>query len=154
MFLSGQLKETAALTPEKNPGTHWIGEWVGPTEQVWDVWRTEKSCTLTWMRTTDHPVCSLIAISPILHWLTEHKNIDWGTGWTLRSLNPIRNNIFSLLQNVPTGPGAHPASYLVSIVVLFRGWSCRGAILVTQIHLKPRLKISTICPYGLYRENF
>jgi hypothetical protein len=31
MKLSGQLHDLAALPPEKNPGTHWIGGRVGPT---------------------------------------------------------------------------------------------------------------------------
>jgi hypothetical protein len=30
MEVSGQLHAAAALPPVKNPGTHWIGGWVGP----------------------------------------------------------------------------------------------------------------------------
>jgi hypothetical protein len=30
MEVSGQLHAPAALPPEKAPGTHWIGGWVGP----------------------------------------------------------------------------------------------------------------------------
>jgi hypothetical protein len=29
MELSGQLHAPAALSPEKDPGTHWTGSWVG-----------------------------------------------------------------------------------------------------------------------------
>jgi hypothetical protein len=30
MEVSGQLHAPAALPPERDPGTHWIGGWVGP----------------------------------------------------------------------------------------------------------------------------
>jgi hypothetical protein len=35
--VSGQFHSPAALPPEKAPGTHWIGCWVGPRASVDDV---------------------------------------------------------------------------------------------------------------------
>jgi hypothetical protein len=32
---------------ERSPGTHWTGDWVGPTEEVWKLWRKEQYCACT-----------------------------------------------------------------------------------------------------------
>jgi hypothetical protein len=43
--MSGQLHVPAALPPEKEPGTHWIGGWVGPRASLGNV-KKKKLLTL------------------------------------------------------------------------------------------------------------
>jgi hypothetical protein len=45
----------------------------------------------------------------------------WTTDWTVWGLNPARGMDFSVLQNVQTSSGAHPASYSMGIRVLSHG---------------------------------
>jgi len=40
----------ATAPPRKNPGTHWIGDWVGP-RAVWTFWRREKCLAPVGIRT-------------------------------------------------------------------------------------------------------
>ena len=53
--------------PRKNPGTQWIGGWVG-TRAGRTFWRTEKSLASTKIQTPDHPVHSIVTISTTLPW--------------------------------------------------------------------------------------
>jgi len=72
--------------------------------------------------------------------------------WTGRSrvLNTAWEEIISF-PNVRTGSGVHPASYAMRTGVLSRGISGRGVWLVTQLHLVPRLRMSTaITAHRLY----
>ena len=53
----------------------------------------------------------------------------------------------SVLQNVHTGSGAHPASYSMITGALFGGgWNCRSLKLTTHLHLVPRLRMSGAIP--------
>jgi hypothetical protein len=63
---------------------------------------------------------------------------DEGTGVQI----PSRIRDLSLLQNVLTGSGAHPASYSVGKGSLFpRGYSGRDLRLTTYLYLVPRLEM-------------
>jgi len=57
-------------------------------------------------------------------------------------MNPGRGKTFSLLQDMQTGSGAHPASYSMGTKkVLSHGPCNRGVKLTTHLHLVPRLRI-------------
>jgi hypothetical protein len=51
---SDKLHTLASLSQGKNPGTHYIGGWLGPRNSLGDV--VEKYLTLAWIRTWSRPV--------------------------------------------------------------------------------------------------
>jgi hypothetical protein len=57
--------------------------------------------------------------------LNNQYKADNTAGWMVQDLNPVRGKGFSLLQNVQTGTGAHPASYSVGTRVL--SW-CKSTV--------------------------
>jgi hypothetical protein len=66
-------------------------------------------------------------------------------------LRPARARRFSLLRNVQTSSGAHPASYSKVTGLLSRGKSGMDGKFATHLHLIPRLRISgPIPPHPLY----
>jgi hypothetical protein len=74
--------------------------------------------------------------------------------------NHNRGKRFSLLQDVQTGSGAHPASYGMGTGVLSWEYSSQGMKATTHLELVTRLKRSTaippllLCLHGTHRENF
>jgi hypothetical protein len=61
----------------------------------------------------------------------------------IQGLNHNRSKRFSLLQDVQTGSGAHPASYGMGTGVLSLGYSSQGMKATTHLKLVTRLKTST-----------
>jgi len=55
----GGERLTSRFTSGKDPGTHWIGRWVGHRPGV-DFWRREKSLAPVRIRNLDHPVHNLV----------------------------------------------------------------------------------------------
>jgi hypothetical protein len=61
MEASGQLHVPAALPPGKDPGTYWIGSWVGPRAGL-DTETAKKSNLYPCRESNpDHPVRSLVS---------------------------------------------------------------------------------------------
>jgi len=71
-------------------------------------------------------------------------------------MNPGRGKTFTLLQDIQTASGAHPASYLMGITrVLSHSQSRWGVKLTTHLHLVPRLRISAaILMPSLHRQGY
>jgi hypothetical protein len=61
------------------------------------------------------------------------------TDWTVRGSNP-GGGVFS--NPVHSGPGAHPAYYIMGIGALYQGYNGRG-VTTTHPFLPPRVKIGT-----------
>ena len=61
MEVSGQLHATAASSPEKKTGTHWIGLWMGPRFGL-DVLEKRKSLTPAEIRNYDLSGHSVVTI--------------------------------------------------------------------------------------------
>jgi hypothetical protein len=79
----------------------------------------------------------------------------------IQGLNHNRGKRFSLLQDVQTGSGAHPASYGMGNGFLSWGYSSQGMKATTHLKPVPRLKRSTAIPplllsclHGTHRENY
>ena len=73
MTISSHLHAPASLPPGKNPGTHRVGGWVGPTAGL-DVLE-EKSFASDGIRTPDRPARSLVTIPTLLPkiWTVYHE---------------------------------------------------------------------------------
>ena len=85
------------------------------------------------------PSCSAVDIVTVLR--TERS--------AFRVLVGLRS--FSLLQNVQTGSGAHPTSYIRGTGGLLPGGNSAGSRVWTHHHLVPRLRISgNIPPISIY----
>lgn len=68
-------------------------------------------------------------------------------GQRVCGMNPGKGKTFSLLQDMQTGSGAHPASYSMGITrVLSQGQSRSGMKLTIHLHLVPRSRISAAKP--------
>ena len=62
MELSGQFHAPTSLSLEKDPGSRWMGDWVGHIVGV-GVWRREESLALTGIRYLNPATSTLGAIS-------------------------------------------------------------------------------------------
>jgi hypothetical protein len=80
---------------------------------------------------------------------------DHGFGFTLRLPQagrfgvevPVRARDFYLLRNIPTGSGAHWASYSMCTGLYFsRGKSDRGVKLTSHLHVVPRWNMKGVTP--------
>ena len=59
---------------------------------------------------------------------------------------PVGERDFSVLRNVQTGSGTHPASCSVGTEVHFQGQSGRGVQLIIHLHIVPRLGMNENVP--------
>jgi hypothetical protein len=66
---------------------------------------------------------------------------------------PAGIRVFSLVQNVQTASGAHPAFNLMVIEVLSRGYSGFGMKLTTRLHPVLRLISGAVLPVSCIRHG-
>ena len=91
MELSVQFHAPTSLSPGKDPGTRWMGDWVGRRVGV-DVWRREETLALTRIWTLQRPTRTLGAIStarfqlPILVKLSDMKCKENIISWNVVEL--------------------------------------------------------------------
>ena len=85
---------------------------------------------------------------------------DLAVDWMVRGLHPVRGRDFSLLQNIQTGSGTHPASYLMGTWYLSQGLKRSGCEVNHSPPCSGEVKnkwscssTHSVCLHGVKREN-
>jgi hypothetical protein len=115
------------FTPrERAPGTHWIGDWVGPRAGLDVVVKKKTSLDLP----EKYDVLISKRILKIHVWISVCKGTALGYGQDNRGSRvrfPAGAGNFSLHHRIQNGSGAHPASYTMDTRGSFPGSKAAGA---------------------------